>query len=137
MSDTASNNAEPEATVPQSSATSFSAQPTGLVETTLAETLGLSMHNAITNQQSSQMTTSASITNACARLLQSAPPAPAKKAEAEPPEETADTGEETVPEKKRRRLNVFNFLKGKNNEEKPAQDGNTTDSTDKPNGEQQ
>ncbi|KGJ87964.1 RebB family R body protein [Colwellia psychrerythraea] len=48
----------------------FSNQPTGLVETTFAETLGLSMHNAITNQQSSQMTTSASVTNACARLLQ-------------------------------------------------------------------
>ena len=53
----------------------FSSQPTGLVETTFAETIGLSMHNAVTNQQSSQMTTSASITNACARLLQT--PAPA------------------------------------------------------------
>jgi len=131
MSDTPSNKAEPEAPVPQSSATSFSAQPTGLVETTLAETLGLSMHNAITNQQSSQMTTSASITNACARLLQSAPPVAAKKAEPEPQAQAAASDEEVIPEKKqRRRLNVFNFLKGKNNEEKPAeapQDSNKPD----------
>ncbi|WP_076585344.1 RebB family R body protein [Vibrio ostreicida] len=48
----------------------FSSQSTGLLETTLADTLGLSMHNAVSNQQQSQMTTSASITNACARLLQ-------------------------------------------------------------------
>ena len=54
----------------------FSNQPTGLVETTLAETLGLSMHNAVSNQQSAQITASASITNACARLLQA--PVPAK-----------------------------------------------------------
>ncbi|WDE10822.1 RebB family R body protein [Thalassomonas haliotis] len=135
MSDTASNTAEPEAQKPQSSATSFSAQPTGLVETTFAETLGLSMHNAITNQQSSQMTTSASITNACARLLQVATPVAAKKQQPEADAETAESGDEqAAPEKKRRRLNVFNFLKGKNNQEQPAQE---TQSTDNGNGEQQ
>ncbi|NGN96233.1 hypothetical protein G5S52_00755 [Grimontia sp. S25] len=48
----------------------FSNQSTGLLETTLADTLGLSMHNAVSNQQQSQMTTAASVTNACARLLQ-------------------------------------------------------------------
>ncbi|PKF80449.1 hypothetical protein CW749_05875 [Vibrio sp. vnigr-6D03] len=48
----------------------FSVQPTSLLETTLADTLGLSMHNAVTSQQQSQMTTAASVTNACARLLQ-------------------------------------------------------------------
>lgn len=47
-----------------------SANATVLVETSLAETLSLSMHNAIINQQNSQMTTAASVTNACARLLQ-------------------------------------------------------------------
>ncbi len=59
----------------------FSNQPTGLVETTLAETLGLSMHNAVSNQQSAQMTASASITNACARLLQAPVPAKIKSAQ--------------------------------------------------------
>lgn len=49
---------------------SFSVQPTSLLETTLIDTLGLSMHNAVTNQQQSHMTTAASVTNACARLLQ-------------------------------------------------------------------
>lgn len=49
--------------------TEFSVQPTGMVETTFAETLGLSMHNAILSQQNSQMIAQASITNACARLL--------------------------------------------------------------------
>lgn len=48
----------------------FSNQSTGLLETTLADTLGLSMHNAVSSQQQSQMTTAASVTNACARLLQ-------------------------------------------------------------------
>ncbi|WDD98050.1 RebB family R body protein [Thalassomonas actiniarum] len=134
MSDTASNTAEPEEKRPQSSAPSFSAQPTGLVETTFAETLGLSMHNAITNQQSSQMTTSASITNACARLLQVATPVAAKKQEPEADAEAASDDEQTAPEKKRRRLNVFNFLKGKNNEEKPAQEAQSTDNAK---GEQQ
>ena len=90
----------------------FSVQPTGLVETTFAETLGLSMHNAISNQQSSQMTTSASITNACARLLQAPIPVKTK------PEKEGDDGEdeqeelEKAPPKKR--FNVMNFLKRKN-----------------------
>lgn len=69
MSDTNSNEAG--ATPPPTiQANPFSNQATGLLETTFAETLGLSMHNAVSNQQSSQMTTSASVTNACARLLQ-------------------------------------------------------------------
>ncbi|WCN09853.1 RebB family R body protein [Marinomonas mediterranea] len=57
---------------------SFSAQPTTLLETTLTDTLGLSMHNAVTNQQQSQMTTAASVTNACARLLQTKSAEPIK-----------------------------------------------------------
>lgn len=47
----------------------FSAQATGLAETTFAETIGLAMHNAVLSQQNSQMMTQASVTNACARLL--------------------------------------------------------------------
>lgn len=69
MSDTNSNEAGA-APPPTTQANPFSNQATGLLETTFAETLGLSMHNAVSNQQSSQMTTSASVTNACARLLQ-------------------------------------------------------------------
>ncbi|RSD26951.1 RebB family R body protein [Vibrio pectenicida] len=47
----------------------FSDQPTSIAETTLSETIGLTMHNLVANQQQSQVTTSASVTNACARLL--------------------------------------------------------------------
>ena len=69
MSDTNSNEAN-STDSPTTPINPFSNQATGLLETTFAETLGLSMHNAVSNQQSSQMTTSASVTNACARLLQ-------------------------------------------------------------------
>lgn len=57
----------------------FNHQPTRLVDATLAETLGLSMHNAVSSQLNSQMSTSASITSACNRLLGSSR-APEKKA---------------------------------------------------------
>lgn len=61
----------------------FSEQPTTITETTLAETIGLSMHNLVVNQQQSQVTTAASVANACVRLLsipQAAPqPKPKKK----------------------------------------------------------
>ncbi|SFD51704.1 RebB family R body protein [Pseudoalteromonas denitrificans] len=100
----------------------FSNQPTGLVETTFAETLGLSMHNAISNQQNSQMTTAASITNACARLLQAPIPPPPKPVEppAEPeeskePEVEPEPEPEPEPKPKKKRFNILNFLKGKKN----------------------
>jgi len=107
----------------------FSNQPTGFVETTFAETLGLSMHNAITNQQSSQMTTSASITNACARLLQAQTPIPkSKKApvskavaekvvstdSAEKKESEMNNENESAPKK---RFNIMGFFKRKNKNE--------------------
>ena len=63
----------------------FSEQPTTIAETTMAETIGLSMHNLVANQQQSQVTTSASVTNACARLLaipQASPTKPEPKPEA-------------------------------------------------------
>ena len=96
----------------------FSNQPTGLVETTFAETLGLSMHNAIFNQQSSQMTTSASITNACARLLQT--PVPLALKPQEPEEEEIEEIEEEIDiQKPKKRFNIFKFLKSnKNNNDK-------------------
>ncbi len=88
----------------------FSSQPTGLVETTFAETIGLSMHNAISNQQSSQMTTSASITNACARLLQA--PLPKVGTEKKSKDETIIVDEEvTEAELQKKRFNILNFLK--------------------------
>lgn len=102
----------------------FSVQPTGLLETTLTDTLGLSMHNAVTNQQQSQMTTAASITNACARLLKThsvvaKPKAKVEEAPAKEGDATAKTndapnnvpGDESPPKKKA--LNVKGFLKGK------------------------
>lgn len=99
----------------------FSNQPTGLVETTFAETIGLSMHNAISNQQNSQMTTAASITNACARLLQApAPPLKPEKVEKKEPEPEPKVEQETELKEnsqppKKKRFNILNFLKNKNN----------------------
>jgi len=107
----------------------FSNQPTGMVETTFAETLGLSMHNAITNQQSSQMTTSASITNACARLLQAQSPMTKSKKASVPKvvsekvsstEATEEIESEVNNENKstpKKRFNIMGFFKRKNKNE--------------------
>ena len=116
MSDT-TDNATPAVSNP------FSGQPTGLVETTFAETLGLSMHNAVTTQQSAQMTTAASITNACARLLQApVPAAPAKKEKAPEPKPEKAEAPEAPPEppKAKKKFNLMNFLKPKKKAEKEA-----------------
>lgn len=127
MSDTTSNTAEAESgTALPAVSNPFSAQPTTMVETTFAETLGLSMHNAVTSQQSSQMTTAASITNACARLLQSPiPPAPAKK-EKEPEQAATEEAEpeaqapaEEPPAKKK--FNIMKFLKPKKKADETAE----------------
>lgn len=59
-------------------------QATGIVDTIFAETLGLGMHNAVSSQLNSQMTTSASVTSACARLLKTPYAAPASTAKAKP-----------------------------------------------------
>ncbi len=60
---------------------SYDHQATGLIDATFAETLGLSMHNAINSQLNAQMSAATSVTSACNRILQcslpSAPPAPA------------------------------------------------------------
>lgn len=106
----------------------FSTQPTTMLETTLTDTLGLSMHNAIMSQQQSQMTTAASITNACARLLQAQPPVATPAAAASPVNSAsaakgdAEEGGEQVVEpnkSKPKSLNLFKFLKKK----PEAQDG--------------
>lgn len=96
--------------------THFSLQPTGLVETTFAETLGLSMHNAIVNQQSSQMTTSASITNACARLLKTPIPVPLSPSKEHKESELNEGQPETEnldPSEPTKRFKIGNFFKDK------------------------
>jgi len=45
-----------------------------MIEIVTAETLGMSMHNAVTAQQNSQMSANASITASCARMLQAQMP---------------------------------------------------------------
>lgn len=75
----------------------FDNQATTMVDSTFAETIGLSMHNAVTSQMNAQMAASASVTNACARLLKAAPPATASATapeEDEPIEGEAETVEE-------------------------------------------
>ncbi len=107
----------------------FNLQPTGLVETTLAETLGLSMHNAVVNQQSSHMTTAASITNACARLLQAPAVRPKKddKGEDGPIVATKDDAVESDVEEKppgqetKKKMNLMNFFSRKKKSDAEAE----------------
>lgn len=42
----------------------------GMLDVVMTETLGMSMHNAVTRQQNNHMTSSAAITAACAKMLQ-------------------------------------------------------------------
>ncbi|KZN46957.1 RebB family R body protein [Pseudoalteromonas luteoviolacea] len=105
----------------------FSQQATSMTETTLAETLGLSMHNAVTSQQHAQMTTAASITNACARLLKTPNPTQAAEKDKEKPQEAADeamVAEPVEPEpskqEKKPRFNLFRFGKNKQSAPKEA-----------------
>lgn len=87
----------------------FSAQPTSLIETSFAGSLGLSMHNEVSGQQSARLTTLASTTNACKLMLQSRvqpPPPPPKKEE---PEVEEAVEENTDPPKKK--FTLKNFLK--------------------------
>ncbi|MGN2669845.1 RebB family R body protein [Aliivibrio fischeri] len=50
----------------------YSPQETTLSESTFSETMGLAMHNAITNQQQSQITTSFTVAKTCALILSTA-----------------------------------------------------------------
>ncbi len=45
-----------------------------LVDITSAETMGMAMHNAISAQQNAQLTTNASVTATCAKMLSIGPP---------------------------------------------------------------
>lgn len=118
----------------------FSSQSTGLVETTFAETLGLSMHNAITNQQNAQMTASASITNACARLLQT--PNKKNKDASEDSDETQEGADgdaqnsnvekDALSKKSKTWLNVKNFMKRKPKETPAPPPEKTNEDEEKP-----
>ena len=58
-------------------------QGMALVDIASAETMGMAMHNAISAQQNAQLTTNASVTATCARMLAITPPMPAPPAVAE------------------------------------------------------
>lgn len=78
----------------------FSAQPTSFIETTFAGSLGISMHNEVSGQQSARLTSLASTTNACKLLLQTKaqPPAPKPKAgKSGAPGASGDADEEGEP----------------------------------------
>lgn len=110
----------------------FSVQPTGMVETTSAETLGLSMHNAVVTQQNSQMIAQASITNACARLL-TVPSATKIKAMTEDQADETEADDqvpapfvdEPIKQKQPRKLKIGNFFKRKKN--KKTDEGQTAE----------
>jgi hypothetical protein len=46
-----------------------SAESQGLLDTLMAETIGMAMYNAVTSQHNAQMVSTASVTAACARML--------------------------------------------------------------------
>ena len=96
----------------------FSAQPTTLIETSLAGSLGLSMHNEVSNQQSARLASLASTTNACKMILESK--LARKQAESPKDEPKASESAEVdqgPPQKPKSRLNLGKFLERK----KPAE----------------
>jgi len=60
-------------------------QSMGMLDTVLLETLGMAMHNAVSRQQHSHMTSAAAVTAACARMLQARPPGPPPPPPPKPP----------------------------------------------------
>jgi len=65
---------------------------TALLSNVLADTLGMSMHNAVTQQQNAQMLNSASTTAACARILNAFAPVPFEPWKKNDECETGETG---------------------------------------------
>ena len=67
-----------------------------MIDTMFADSLSRGMQNAIISQQNAQMASSASITSACARILQAASeqPAATENAEADTPSEKNESEEE-------------------------------------------
>ncbi|WP_163931647.1 RebB family R body protein [Paraferrimonas sp. SM1919] len=60
-------------------------QGMAMIDVVSAETLGMAMHNAISAQQNAQLTTNASITTTCAKMLGIQPPVPEPTPKAEVP----------------------------------------------------
>lgn len=56
-----------------------------MLDTVMAETLGMAMYNAVNRQQNAGMVNSAAVTAACARMLNAYPPAPAPDPAPPPP----------------------------------------------------
>ncbi len=56
-------------------------QSMSLINLVTAETLGMSMHNAVNTQQNSQMSAAASVTASCAKILSTSPPVTVKEPE--------------------------------------------------------
>ncbi len=48
----------------------------GMLDTVMAETIGMGLYNAVTAQQGAQMTSNAAVTTACAKMLQAQIPTP-------------------------------------------------------------
>ena len=66
--------------------TGFAApQGMAMLDIVSAETMGMAMHNAIAAQQNAQLTTNASITSACAKMLAMEPPVPAPAVDKDTP----------------------------------------------------
>lgn len=61
------------------------AQGFGLLDTVMAETVGMMMHNAVTAQQNAQMVGNAAVTATCAKMLQVQPPGGKSKKTTPPP----------------------------------------------------
>ncbi len=59
----------------------------GLLDVTGAESMGMSMHNAVSNQHNSQISSAAAVTATCAKMLSTSvtPPEPPPKANSTPP----------------------------------------------------
>ncbi len=72
MIDESTTNSQITDSVTQSNTTVIGQAPAstqGLLDTVMAETIGMSMHNAVTAQQNSQMMGNAAVAATCARLL--------------------------------------------------------------------
>ncbi len=75
----------------------------GMLDTVMAETIGMGLYNAVSAQQSSQMTSHAAVTTACARMLQA--PIPIKTPPPTPPPEKSVTPlEEPTPESREQQI---------------------------------
>lgn len=65
-------------------------QAFGMLDTVMAETLGMAMHNAVMRQQAGSMVSSAAVTAACAKMLQAPYPIPVPPPPVPPPPPTID-----------------------------------------------